>query len=246
MRLLLVLLDEPAPGKVMPELASDIGDNKAYEYYKALIEVLLRQLQGLENCRIRFCYAPADADEAIRFWILSCMNARPGPTEQIYLAPSSPSKSQTEQEVDFRPQGTGERVDKINRAFEDGFAEGYQEIAWLSPTCIECGARWINAAFSRLRPESSRNAIIGPTDKDSYYLLALKSEVFDSFAKLPSKDKSQLGHLEAAARRQGLNIELLPKLRETKSLEDWDSLLNCPLGPALKKALGQPLEDVEL
>ena len=243
MRLLLVLLDEPVPGRVLPELARDIGDNDAHEYYKALIEVMLRQLQGLEKCRIRFCYAPADADEAIRFWILSTMNARPGPAEDLYLAPSTPS---IEQEIDFRPQGTGERIEIIKQAFTDGFAEGYQEIALVKPTCIECGARWINAAFARLRAESSRDALVGPTDKDSYYLLAQRFGATELFANIPSANESELRSLELAAQRAGITIERLPQLSETETLKDWQRLAASPLGPALKKALGQPLEDINL
>ena len=54
MRLLLVLINEPIPGEVLPKLAADVGEAKASDYYKALIEVMLRQLQGLEKCRVRF------------------------------------------------------------------------------------------------------------------------------------------------------------------------------------------------
>lgn len=245
MRLLLVFLDEPVPGIVMPELASEIGDNKACDYYKALIEVLLRQLQGLEKCRIRFCYAPDDADEAIRFWILSIMNAWPGPQEQLYLAPSACSANQAEQEVDFRPQGTGEQMDKIKQAFTEGFTEGYEEIALVKSTCIECGARWINAAFSRLRAESSRDAVIGPTNRDGYYLLAQRFGVAELFADISSEHYDKLGPLEQAAQCAGINVELLPELAETETLQDWERLLACPLGPALKKSLGQSLEDLD-
>ena len=63
MRLLLVFLKEPIPGKVKTRLAKDVGEDTAALYYKAIVEVLLKQLRGLENCRIRFCFTPDDAEE---------------------------------------------------------------------------------------------------------------------------------------------------------------------------------------
>ena len=36
------------------------------------------------------------------------------------------------------------------------------------------------------------------------------------------------------------------QLAETTTLEDWQRLLTSPLGAALKKALGEPLEDISL
>ena len=246
MRLLLVLINEPIPGEVLPKLAADVGEAKASDYYKALIEVMLRQLQGLEKCRIRFCYSPDDASDATKFWLLPKMDARSSTTEDLYLAPSSTASEQASQEVDFRPQGYGELGHRIQRAFSDAFSEGYQEVALVDPTCIECGARWINATFARFHTKKSRDTVIGPTDKGRYYILALKSEAPELFEDIPWHSETMLSLTEAKAKHAGRNIELLPQLAETTNLEDWQRLLTSPLGAALKKALGEPLEDISL
>ena len=246
MRLLLVLINEPIPGEVLPKLAADVGEAKASDYYKALIEVMLRQLQGLEKCRVRFCYSPDDASDAAKFWLLPKMDARSSTTEDLYLAPSPASTAQLPQEVDFRPQGHGDLGQRIQRAFSDAFAEGYQEIALLDPTCIECGARWINATFARFHTKTSRDTVIGPTDKGRYYILALKSEAPELFEDIQWHSEALLSSTEAKAKRAGRNVELLPQLAETTTLEDWQRLLTSPLGAALKKALGEPLEDISL
>lgn len=238
MRLLLVFVNEPVPGMVLGHFAMDLGKQKAAQYYKAMVEVLLRQLQGLENCRIRFCYAPDDADEAVRFWILSCMRATSGPEENIFLAPLSHSDAALCQEVDFRPQGDGDLGDRIERAFADGFAEGYEEIAVIGSNCLECGARWINAAFSRLESDMARDAVIGPTSNGSYYLLALKSHAPELFEDIPWMSENVLSTTLSAARRSGLYVESLPRLSEVIEPSDWTTLLKSPLGAALKKALG--------
>ena len=243
MRLLLVFLNEPIPGMVNTRLAQDVGKDEASRYYQAMVEVLLRQLQGLQDCRIRFCYTPDDAGEAIRFWLLPAMRATAGPEDTVFLAPHSQTDYALSQEVDFRPQGDGDFGARIERAFSEGFDEGYDEIAIIGPNCLECGARWINAAFSRLHDQSSRDAVIGPSTQGNYYLLILKSNAPELFDHIPWRGEDVSSATLAAARRAGLYVESLPRLDEIIDLRDWQSALASPLGAALKKALGEPPED---
>ncbi|NCF13452.1 MAG: hypothetical protein GWP68_08765, partial [Verrucomicrobiaceae bacterium] len=109
-----------------------------------------------------------------------------------------------------------------------------------------CGARWINATFARFHTKKSRDTVIGPTDKGRYYILALKSEAPELFEDIPWHSETMLSSTEAKAKHAGRNVELLPQLAETTNLEDWQRLLTSPLGAALKKALGEPLEDISL
>ncbi|MBT8043419.1 MAG: hypothetical protein KJO79_00590, partial [Verrucomicrobiae bacterium] len=89
MRLLLVFLKEPLDGRVKKRLAADVGDREAALRYKALVEVLLRQLAGLENCRIRFCFSPDDAEESVRFWLLPEMDATTARQGELFHAASA-------------------------------------------------------------------------------------------------------------------------------------------------------------
>lgn len=244
MRLLLVFVNEPVPGTVFTRLAMDLGKQEAARYYKATVEVLLRQLQGLENCRIRICHTPDDAGDAVRFWLLPSMRATSAPEQNLYLAPATQAADGSmTQEVDFRPQGTGDLGARLERAFAGGFAEGFGDIAVIGPNCLECGARWINTAFSRLDSETARDAVIGPTTKGSYYLLILKSHAPELFENIPWNSENVLSATLSAARRGGLYIESLPRLSEVAGLTDWKNLHQSPLGAALKKALGEPLGD---
>lgn len=243
MRLLLVFLKEPIPGKVKTRLAADVGDEDASRYYKALVEVLLRQLQGLEGCRIRFCYTPDDAEDAIRFWILPAMQATSAATEGLYLAPYSQTMAEPAQEVDFRPQGSGDLGQRLDRAFNSAFEDGFSEIAVIGTDCPECGARWINTAFSRLRSDSNRDMVIGPSTDGGYYFLGLKSPAPTLFENIPWSDTSVFELTTKAAKTAGLNIETLPELSDVDHIQDWNQILASPLGAALKKALGEPFGD---
>ena len=242
MRLLMIFLKEPIPGKVKTRLASTVGSEEAARYYKALVEVLLRQLQGLENCRIRFCYAPDDADDAIRFWLLPQMNASRGETEHVYLAPTALGEKYR-QEIDFRPQGNGDLGDRMKRAFAEGFTDGYEEIAVIGTDCPECGARWINAGFSRMAKETS-HGMIGPSTDGGYYLLGLKTPCPQLFDHIAWSESSVLEDTLASAKDAGLHLEQLPALTDIDQEDDWKNLLVSPLGGAIKKALGEKIEDL--
>ncbi|MCP5535609.1 MAG: glycosyltransferase [Akkermansiaceae bacterium] len=243
MRLLLVFLKEPVAGEVKTRLAADVGHDDATRYYKALVEVLLRQLQGLHDCRIRFCYTPDDADDAVRFWLLPAMRATSSATDGLYLAPSSMAVDTLTQEVDFRPQGAGNLGERLHRAFGEGFANGFSEISVIGSDCPECGARWINAAFSRLASASGRDVIIGPSNDGGYYLLALKAPAPGLFRNIPWSSKDVFDATSDAAVASGLSLETLPMLSDVDDLTDWNRILAGPLGAALKKALGEPLDE---
>lgn len=245
MRLLLVFIDEPIPGEVLPELTAEVGAEKACDYYKAMVEVMLRQLQGLENCRIRFCYSPIEAHDATKFWLLPHMAAKSSESENVYITTNSSSSDLKHQELDFRPQGEGNLSQRLKRAFADGFSDGYQEIAIVDPTCIECGARWINASFARFHAEAARDTLIGQTGRGNHYLLVLKSEAPELFDETQEDRKALLKISESRAQQIGRQVEHLPPLSVTSTLDDWHRLITTPLGPALKKALGDPLEGAE-
>lgn len=243
MRLLLVFLKEPIPGKVKTRLAQDVGDEDASRYYKALVEVLLKQLQGLQDCRIRFCYAPDDAEDAIRFWLLPEMRATSSSSEGLYLAPHSHTVDKPTQEVDFRPQRSGDLGDRLDRAFNRAFEDGFSEIAVIGTDCPDCGARWINAAFSRLNSETGRDIVIGPSTDGGYYLMALKSPAPALFQNIPWSKNDVFEKTAEAAKSAGLSLDSLPELSDVDHLCDWDRVIASPLGAALKKALGEPLDD---
>ena len=243
MRLLLVFLKEPIAGKVKTRLAEDIGSDEAARFYKAMVEVLLIQLRGLINCRIRFCYAPDDAGDAIRFWLLPEMDASSGESGGIYVAPVYTNQQSTHQQIDFRPQGDGDLGDRLSHAFEEGFSDGFESIAVIGTDCPACGARWINAAFSRLESSSQRNGVIGPCPDGGYYLLVLDSAAPCLFQNIGWGGSEVLKDTLQAAEDNKLALTQLPELADVDHLADWQALLESPLGAAVKKALGEELEE---
>ncbi|MGD7652673.1 MAG: hypothetical protein ACQCXQ_05620 [Verrucomicrobiales bacterium] len=71
MRILTLRILEPLPGNVPQAIApDDLGPDEAARRYRAVVLTTMRQLRGLEATTIRILTDPADANEAIRFWLL--------------------------------------------------------------------------------------------------------------------------------------------------------------------------------
>jgi rSAM/selenodomain-associated transferase 1 len=199
-----------------------MGPENAARVYQALVHVLIRQLNGLEDCQLRFCYAPDDADEAIRFWILPHLLDHP----ELRFDPAH---------IDFQPQGDGDLGDRLSRSFENGFAEGFAKIAVIGSDCIDISSRWVHAAFAQLN--TKHQAAVGPTPDGGYHLLALQTPQPELFRDIPWSTPETLPTTLDRARENGLSIYQLPPLTDIDTEGDYKKALLGPLGPALRKAV---------
>ena len=218
----MVFLKEPLPGKVKTRIGATMGQENAARVYQALVHVLLRQLNGLENCHLRFCYAPDDADEAVRFWILSHIIDHPALVFD-------------ETKIDFQPQGEGDLGDRLARAFAQGFDEGYEKIAVIGTDCIDVSSRWVHAAFTQLNEKHS--IIVGPTPDGGYHLLAMDQHYSKLFQDIPWSTEETLSTTLTRAEEQNLAVYQLPPLTDIDTEDDYKEALLGPLGPALRKAV---------
>ena len=225
-RLLLVFVQEPVPGQVKPQLAKTLGSRNAITVHRALVRVLLRQLSGLTDCRIRFCFAPDDAHDAVKFWLLPEIMDRP----DITLDPAC---------VDFHPQGGGDHGQRLSRAISQGFGEGFQKVAAIGTDCIELSSRWIHAAFVQLNHR--HEAVLGPTPGGRHHLIGLRKPLPDLLGSVPWASSAAYQVSLARATEQAVPFYELPPLPEVLTSTDYKVALDGPLGPALRKAM-EPLE----
>ncbi len=241
MRLLIVMLKEPIAGQVKTRLGTQVGNELATDYYKVLVEVLLKQLQGLSQCRIRFCFTPDDADDAVRFWLLSELEASLSPDNPKLF--HSPTHAEGIQEIDFCPQGAGSYGERIQRATQQGFDDGFKEVALIHSDCPECGARWINAAFSALTP-SSNNLVLGPNQYGNYYLIILSAPHSELLADINWDDQQAFTTLTTHAQNAQIKTKILPELPSVITQGDWEKVRTTPLNAAIKKRLGEDLGEM--
>ena len=221
--LLIIFLDEPIPGKVNTRMASDHGDEEASVRYRAMTSVLLQQLEGLNNTRVRFCYSPDDAGEAISFWVLPLLRGHVIKRGQSFLY--TPERNATAFNIEFAPQGEGPEHERLKRTTEQAFKDGFSKVASIHSNCIQCGSRWINAAFLQTKDNT---CTIGPAPDDEHYLLATTQFYPELFS--PEQPP------QAVAESLGLKLITLPELPKIHTSAHWDQTLEDPIGGKLKAA----------
>jgi glycosyltransferase A (GT-A) superfamily protein (DUF2064 family) len=232
MNALLIFLKEPIPGNVKTRLAASVGNEEAARRYKAMVSVLLEQLEGLSNTHVRFCYAPDDAEEAISFWLLPELRGDVIKRTQDFIF--TPKKNAPPFTIDFKAQGIGNLGERLERATEQAFSEGYDKVAVIGTDCIHCGSRWINAAFLQTKENS---CVLGPCEDGGYYLLATAKSEPSLFRNIPWSDSATLAATKQAAKDAGLDLVNLPSLVDIDDETSWNAALDSAIGGKLKAAL---------
>ena len=221
-RSLLLFLKEPVVGQVHPHMATEVGEDTSLLRYQAQVSVLLQQLHGLEDTSLRICYAPHDAGEAIRFWLLPQLDGalRALPDEEAYML--SPHSSCQSLKIDFEPQTSGTQSERIEHARSNARNDGFDTIAVMGANALECGARWINMAM--MMCEKTQKPIHGESPEKGIYLSVTQPDS-----------------------GQQTSLAQLPPLNKIRNDADWSSALDSPLGAKLKKELqkltGSDLQD---
>lgn len=149
MRLLTFKIQEPLPGKVLPDMACDHGADEAARRYRAIVVTTLRQLRGLADARIRLAVEPGDADEAVRFWLLPRLAERWQMKGHVFHSEGW--------EIDF-----GESL------------ETFEVRAFAEILCPGLGARWVHTAL--LGIGRTVHPISGPATEGGEYFHASGSE----------------------------------------------------------------------
>lgn len=144
-RLLLLTIHEPLPGRVFPEMVPDSGEEEAARRYRAVALTTLRQLRGLADTRLRILAEPGDAAEAFRFWLLPRLAQRWQMDGGLFRSEGW--------EIDFGETGDEFPIHARGDAM-----------------CPFLGARWLHAALLGL--ERGEHQVIGPATNGGEYLRA--------------------------------------------------------------------------
>lgn len=144
-RLLLIFTRNPVLGKVKSRLARDIGAEKALEIYKAL----LLHTNGITR--------DMKADK----W--------------LYYSGGIPEHDIWNSEVFTKKEQIGEDLGaKMERAFREGFAAGYDQIVIIGSDMLDLQQVHIEMAFKKL---NETDTVLGPAEDGGYYLLGLNQEL---------------------------------------------------------------------
>jgi glycosyltransferase A (GT-A) superfamily protein (DUF2064 family) len=183
-RLLTLNIQEPLPGLVLPEMAVDHGPEEAARRYRAIVVTTLRQLRSLSDSRLRLTVAPADAHEAVRFWIL----------------PRLATKWQADREI-FRTEG-----------WEIDFGGNYDDFSIHASGEILCpflSARWVHTALLGVGRTADR--VVGPASEGGHYFTAHSPAIM---LNLPIRELPELPIIRNSEHwQQALDSPLGPALK---------------------------------
>ena len=123
----------------------------------------------------------------------------------------------------FRPQGPGHLGDRLLDAAQTAFASGAERVALLGSDCPDAGAPVVRRALAML---SEADLVLGPAEDGGYYLAAVTrrldtaalADIFGDAIGWGGSDV--LRATLAAAERHGLEVGLLPVLRDIDRPED--------------------------
>lgn len=185
-KLVIVFTRNPELGKCKTRLAASIGNENALDVYKKLI------------LHTSHCIQQVDADAVVFY------------TEKIQLKDAWPDE-------DFQKQIQieGHLGDKMQEAFEWGFAKGYAKICIIGSDLFSLETSDINEAFLQLE---KTDLVFGPAEDGGYYLMGMKKLHPEAFLNKAWSTKMVLK--ETLEVLQGKSVTLLPIKNDIDTLED--------------------------
>ena len=184
MRLLTLKIQEPLPGLVLPEMAADHGPEEAARRYRAIVVTTLRQLRGLTDARLRLRVDPADADEAVRFWLLPRLAPKWQSQDSVFHAEGW--------QIDFQEKSESFEIESIGNIL-----------------CPNLGARWVHTAMLGLGNRTHR--IVGPARDGGEYFQA---QATGNLPELPTRLLPELPIIRSSAHwSEALDSPIGPSLK---------------------------------
>ncbi|MEZ5303078.1 MAG: TIGR04282 family arsenosugar biosynthesis glycosyltransferase [Verrucomicrobiales bacterium] len=202
--MVLVFLKAPVAGKVKTRLAAGIGPERATAVYRELVARTLANLPPGEPVRIQF--DPPGSEAAIRGWLAPHLAAT---------------------DAEFRPQSAGDLGARLEKAFDDAFADGASRVAAIGTDCPDVTPAVFGEAWRAL---ADHDAVFGPADDGGYYLIALRKPCPTLFRGIPWSAPDTLAASLQNARASGIAAAVLDQ--KLCDIDDLASLekVGIPLG----------------
>ncbi len=190
--LLIIFTKNPELGKVKSRLAATIGDENALKVYLHLLDYTKSITNPLQVDKVVFYSNRVPENDA---W-------------------SAAGYGQYLQEgVDL-----GERM---QRAFQKGFNDGYTSIVIIGSDCAEVTTELLSNAFERLQ---NSDVVIGPSKDGGYYLLGMRKLHEKLFTNKSWSTSALMNETKVTLKELQLNTSYLPVLNDVDEEADLGRL----------------------
>jgi rSAM/selenodomain-associated transferase 1 len=194
-RAILLFVKFPEPGRVKTRLAATVGAERAAEIYRRLVVAVLGSLPREHELVVAF-----DPPEK-RAEVVAWLGAVPGGRRAHFL-----------------PQAGGDLGARLERAFAETFALGFENVAVIGSDCIELTPATFSAAWQAL---ATHDAVLGPSTDGGYYLLALRRPCAALFRGIAWSTGAVRAQTLAQAHAAGLRVHELGALPDIDTEADW-------------------------
>jgi len=201
MRIALIFLKFPTPGRVKTRLAADLGEEGAAEAYRRMVARVFEQCRRAGPDAIAVCFDPPNRLAEITQWLSPHLAGFPGEVLWIMQSPGDLG-SRLE-------NGCNEVFRKFPRA----------KVAVLGTDCIQLDSEIFEEAWSHTRGENE--VAYGPTGDGGYYLVAMSRPHPELFREIPWSCEETLSASLSAAENAGLSTHLLPERTDIDTIEEW-------------------------
>lgn len=186
-QLLIVFAKNPIKGQVKTRLAKTIGDDKALKVYRYLLGNIQQEIKALNlDIVIYYTHFIDHADD----W--------------------------QHDRLEKKLQIEGDLGEKMGHAFQQGFAQGYQQIIGIGTDIYDLKAADIQVGFDRL---ATNDFCFGPANDGGYYLIGMTSYFPRIF-----KDKSWSTASVLKKTLQELTTENVALLSEKTDIDTYEDL----------------------
>lgn len=188
---LVLFARSPQLGQVKTRLAATVGNARALEIYRDLVEHVVGHVRELSGVAAVIACTPDEGVSDMEQWF-------PG--------------------LSAEGQGEGDLGLRMQRAMDRAFARGAHRVVILGTDCPEADARVMQQAFSLL---GQRDVVFGPATDGGYYLVGARRETPPVFSGIPWSASNTLAVSVAAAQARGLDVALLDPLSDIDTEYDW-------------------------
>jgi rSAM/selenodomain-associated transferase 1 len=192
-----VFVKAPVAGRVKTRLAAELGPRQAAHLYRQLGHTVVASCVGPGQYRTVVWFAPRGSRAAVRSWLGD-------------LAVDA-----------FLPQQGADLGARLAAAFAGHFQAGAAGVTIIGSDCPGVAGGVVSDAFAALR---RADAVIGPTLDGGYYLIALKKPEPGLFDDVAWSTPEVLETTLSKARKLGLKIAMLPRLRDVDTARDARAL----------------------
>ncbi len=186
---LILFARDPVLGRVKTRLSPFLQEDAILKLYTCFLQDSLDKIRQVENVDRFVGVAPSNES--------GFFNGTSGSDIRLFV------------------QEGKELGDKMRRAIQDRFAEGYKRVVIIGSDSPSLPVSYISRAL-----ESDKDLVLGPSTDGGYYLIGMRGKVVEVFDEVAWGTETVLRETCERLMRSGADLELLPVWYDVDSPED--------------------------